>query len=72
MGFVVLKNAASRVQGAVDVVRGAQVRHVHRSDDVRTKGFLLVAFAPVHIRDARDSRSVDDMSGIVPVEERTS
>lgn len=67
VGIVVFKNAAGGVQGAVNVVLCAQVRHVHGADDVGSKGLLLIGLAPVDIWHPRDSRGINHVRGIVPV-----
>ena len=66
--FVVDKDAAGGVDGAVDASFQTQVGQVEGSNDVGSDGFGLVGFAPVNVGASGDSGGVQDVGGLVLVQ----
>lgn len=68
VGIIIVIDAASSKDGAVDVGQEATIRQVQSSDDVGTDGILLVVLAPVDVGPSSAAGAVQDMGWANPVQ----
>ena len=65
---VILKDTAGGVDGAMNALRVAKVRHIESANDVDADRFWLVIFAPIDVGAAGNARRHEDVTRLDVVE----